>query len=408
MNWDDGGAESATILCDRYWPDVYGGLERKMWNLSRALGRYGWRVRVLTENRTGAAAQETIEPNLVVRRIEPARYGPFWRCISIVRFIWWYRMVRSHVPEGTIWASDPRVAAAVILAGRRRDLVYQPIGCQVAMNRLSRVYPHVDSMRTTAVLRGFDRFAYRYAPRIIFESENAREQFRACYGQRSNVSVVHNGVESPPAGCQGRLLAKRALGLDDRHWVVGFMGRLDPCKDVGFLLRAVSLMEDGHNIRVLVAGDGPDRARLKRMATQFGVDDRVVWAGRCDDPIEAYAAMDVMVLPSVYEVFGNVLQEAMAAGVPVVGRCRDSDPSRPVLVANEELIQQGQTGFIVDPHDPKDMATKLSVLRLFPGARDAMGRRCQAWAVARPWEAVVREYLDVLGRVGNEAIAKAA
>ena len=409
MNWGEGSPKSATILCDRYWPDVYGGLERKMWNLSRALARHGQRVHVLTENRIGAAAQETIEPNLIVRRIEPVRYGPFWRCISMVRFIWWYRLVRAHVPEGTIWASDPRAAAAVILAGRRRDLVYQPIGCNAAMNRLSSVYPHVDSMRTTAVLRGFDRFVYRYAPRIIFESHNSLAQFQQYYSDRKGANVIHNGVEPAIRRGAEQHGARKRWGLEDHHWVVGFVGRLDPCKDIDFLLRAVSSEGVDRDVRLLLVGDGPDREYLERMIAQRGLADRIIWAGRLDDPTDAYAVMDVMVLPSVYEVFGNVILEAMAAGVPVIGRRRDSDPARPVLVANEELIQQGQTGLLVDPHDPEDLARQLMVLRLFPGACKALSRNARKWAVGRSWDAVVREYLNVLGRrVASEPIAEAA
>jgi len=405
MSWDN--TDPVTILCDRYWPDAYGGLERKMWNLSRALASFGNPVRVVTENRVGAPPFETILPNLVVQRVKPICYGPLWRCVSLVRVGWWYRRIRSLPPTGTLWVSDPKMAVAAMLAGRGRDLVYQPIGCHTAMNRLSRVYRRVHTMQTTAVMRWLDRLAYRLAPRIIFESHNVLDQFRRCYGRRSGLCVVHNGVEAAPVDRPSQSQARRRLGLQDDHWVVGFVGRLDPCKDVGFLFRAVAARADSR-VRLLLVGEGPDRFRLEQLAVQHGLADHVVWAGRVDDPARVYAAMDVMVLPSLYEAFGNVILEAMAAGVPVVGRRRDPDPNRPVFTASEELIQDGQTGLLVDPHDPADLGRQLSMLRLFPGARRAMGRRCRAWAAARPWRVVVGLYHDAVTTRSEPQQAKAA
>ncbi len=410
MDQHNGASVSAaTILCDRYWPDAHGGLERKMYNQSRAMARCGVSVHVITENRIGAPKHETIEPNLSVQRIVPMQCGRLWRCRSLVRVWWWYRIIRTKVGAGSIWVSDPRAAVAAVMAGRRGDLVYQPIGCQVAMNRLWQARRGVDTMRTTGVMRWLDRLAYRLAPRIIFESQNVREQFKQSYGPRHSVCDVHNGVEpAPSTSVEARSEALRSLGLKDQHWVVGFVGRLDPCKGLEFLFEAIASDVIDEDICLLLVGDGPDRARLDAMATQLGLTDRIIWAGRLDDLTQTFAAMDVFVLPSVYEAFGNVLMEAMAAGVPVMGRRRDDDPERPVLTANEELILQGQTGLLVDPHDPQDLARQLMVLRLFPGARDAMSRRSRACAASRPWGAVVREYLQVAHQPAEKWAARAA
>lgn len=403
MSWDQVHRTQVTILCERYWPDAHGGLEWKMWNLSRALASAGCTVRVVTGNRANAPPHQNIQPNLTVQRVQPANAGPFWRCASLVCVGWWYRLLRSVVGRGSIWTSDPRMVVASMLAGRINDVVYQPIGCQKAMHHLSCVYPHIDTMRSTAVLRGLDRWAYRIAPRIIFESHNAREQFQGCYGQRSGAFVVHNGVEpavrvSDTTGSE----ARRRWGLTERHWVVGYVGRLDPCKDIGFLFRAVAADPDRHRTRLLLVGQGPDRHRLERLAAQYGLSDRIVWAGRLDEPAVAFGAMDVMVLPSVYEIFGNVILEAMGAGVPVIGRRRDANPHRPVLTANEELIRHGRTGLLVDPHDPDDLAGQLRRLRDDPDLLAAMSRNCRRWASGRSWRVVVQRYFRVMNRTGED------
>ncbi len=399
---------SHIVLCDRFWPDTYGGLERKMWNLSRALAGCGLGVSVITENRTNAPEHEAIKPNLSVQRVGPINYGPFWRCISLMRVFWWRKIIRTQAGPGTLWVNDPRIAVATVLAGRRRDLVYQPIGCATARNRLAVTRPEVYTMRASGVLRFLDRLAHRLAPRVIHESDNVLKQFQDCYGDRRGVRVVHNGVEPAPLDTASRAAARRRWGLDNTHWVVGFVGRLDPTKDLGFLFNAVSRIEDSQDIRLLLVGDGPDQERLQTLATELGIADRIIWAGRCDDPAEAFAAMDAMVLPSVYEAFGNVLMEAMAAGVPVIGRRRDADPSRPVLTPCDELIENGVTGLLVDPHDPADLARQLQVLRLFPGARDAMGRQGRRLTTGRSWDSVVRQYLRVISQPVEHISAQAA
>lgn len=407
-----GDTQLVTILCDRFWPDAHGGLERKMWNLSRAMAGCGLSVRVITENRTGALENEKVNPGLVVERVASPAYGPFWRCRSLVRLAWWYRVVRSRVGAGTIWANDPRVALAVMAAGRRGDLVYQPIGCHAAMHQLWRAIPGVYTMRTTAGFRWLDRLAYKLAPRVIFESRNVQDQFERFYGRKGEggCSVEINGVEpAVKTDTTTREQARAQWGLGEHDWVIGFVGRLDPCKDLEFLFRSVAsgpLADPG--VKLLLVGEGPDRLRLEQLTSRLGLTSRVVWAGRHDNPARAYAAMDVMVLPSVYEAFGNVLMEAMAAGVPVVGRRRDGDFRHPVLTANEELIVHGQTGLLVDPHDPDDLARQLWVLSQFPGAREAMGRRARAWASSRTWHAVVQRYYQSMGRTIDQPLAQAA
>jgi len=407
MSRVEGATQDTTILCDRFWPDTHGGLERKMWNMSRALAGSGVRVCVMTENRCGDAPHEVLEPNLDVYRFSSPHYGPFWRCASFVRLWWWYRIVRSRVGRGTIWVNDPRVALAVMLAGRRGDLVYQPIGCQAARNQLAKARPGVYTMRTTAMMRCFDRAAYRYAPVVIHESQNVLGQYRDCYGDRRNMFCVHNGVEPAPLDSLHPTAARQRWGLESHHYVVGFVGRLDPTKDLGFLFEAVAASGD-QTLRLLLVGEGPDQPWLEQLAGKLGLTDRIVWAGCHDDPTQAFAAMDVMVLPSVYEAFGNVLLEAMAVGVPVIGRRRDTDPHRPVLTACEELIQDGVTGFLADPHDPLDLARLLRILRLFPGARRAMGRSARQRASDQPWQTAIRQYQRIIDQSIRRRLTQAA
>ena len=390
-----------TLLCARYWPEQHGGVESQMGHVSRAFARMGCSVSVFTENRVAAPPFEEIEPGLTVRRFDPLNAGSLWRWSYPLRIRWWVKAIRHAAPRGYIWATDPLMALATVIAGRKTDLVYNPAGCTAAMNLVARRHPHVTTMRTAYTLRGLDRLAYRLAPRVVVGAHNLRQQFETHFGPHKNINVVPHGV-AIPSSLPSHEKARHQRRFAEDDFVIGFVGRLDPTKDLGFLFEALSSRPFDHQVKLLIVGDGPDKLRLDKLAAERDLTDRIVWAGHCQDPNNAYAAMDVMVLPSVYEAFGNVVPEAMVAGVPVIGRRRDPDPRRPVLTASEELIRHGQTGLLVDPHDPADLARQLAVLQMFPGGCQAMGRQARRHAMARLWTVVVSDYLSMLGHLPAE------
>jgi glycosyltransferase involved in cell wall biosynthesis len=114
------------------------------------------------------------------------------------------------------------------------------------------------------------------------------------------------------------------LGLPEHAFVVGFVGRLDPCKDLPHLIRACARPDViSKDDRLLLVGTGPDQRRVTEAVMQMGMADRIVLAGNCagEKLHAAYAAMDAFVLPSLYEGYGMVVLEAMAgAGCGQAGR----------------------------------------------------------------------------------------
>ena len=96
----------------------------------------------------------------------------------------------------------------------------------------------------------------------------------------------------------------------------------------------------------------------------------------------------------------------MAAGTPVVGRRRSDDQTRPVLTANDELIEHGVTGLLVDPHEPDDLADALRLLSGSPGTVRTMGRCARRHALEHPWEKTIEAYEALL--VDHVTLARAA
>ncbi|MEW1721509.1 glycosyltransferase [Streptomyces sp. NPDC093109] len=152
--------------------------------------------------------------------------------------------------------------------------------------------------------------------------------------RRDRIHVVPNGIEAgrfafDPAA---RRAARAHLGLPADAFVAGGVGRLTAGKRFDRLVRAVARLPEA---RLLLVGEGPERARLLRLAEELGAADRVLLYGACEDPPRKdprgdsrkagavglpalLAAMDVAVSTSHDEAFGLAAVEALAAGLPVL------------------------------------------------------------------------------------------
>jgi phosphatidyl-myo-inositol dimannoside synthase len=144
-------------------------------------------------------------------------------------------------------------------------------------------------------------------------------------------------------------------GLRGRR-VLMTLARLAPrerYKGIDEILEALPRLAVDHpHIAYLIAGDGPDRARLEAKACALGVADRVVFAGRIaeEEKVAHYRLADAFAMPGRGEGFGIVYLEALACGVPVLGS--KIDGSRDALLG-------GRLGVLVDPREPEDVLAGL-------------------------------------------------
>jgi glycosyltransferase involved in cell wall biosynthesis len=121
---------------------------------------------------------------------------------------------------------------------------------------------------------------------------------------------------------------------------IGFLGRLDPVKNIDFWVQAVWFAgRDDRNVEGHIFGEGPERERIERAIAAFEVQDRVFLRGGVRDPREALRQMDVLFLSSGGEGFGLVLIEAMASGVPVIA-LRSGGVT--------DIIRDGENGLLIE------------------------------------------------------------
>lgn len=175
---------------------------------------------------------------------------------------------------------------------------------------------------------------------------------------------IDNGVAEPPPVDSAELQMLRAeLGFAPEDFVVGTVGRLlDECKKVSDLIAAVALLRQKNpRARLLIVGDGPDRAALEaKAAVHPGL---AVFTGYRPNPRPYLELMDVFALASAHEAFGLVLVEAMLANLPIVA----------TDVGGIPYVLGGEAGLTVRPSRPDQLAGALSELLADPPRRARMG-----------------------------------
>lgn len=204
--------------------------------------------------------------------------------------------------------------------------------------------------------------------RVIIFSEQQKTLLEHYGVPPINVSVIPNGVD----------VEKYAPGSSDYKesieagLLVGYLGRVDPEKNVDVLLRAFQEVDSGDDVKLVVIGGGSERRRLERRFR----GSRIVFTGQVMDEGERIAmlrAMDIFVLPSLVEGLSLSLLEAMACGVATVATDVGSDG---------EALRGA--GVLVEPKDlDGQLRLALRTLYDFPDFRAELGRRARARTVER-------------------------
>lgn len=183
------------------------------------------------------------------------------------------------------------------------------------------------------------------------------------------VHLINNGVANPAPvdrACMTDLRSRLGIGPDDL--VIGSVGRLyDDHKRFSDVIRAmVHVLQSYPTAKLLIVGGGKDEDILRGLAAELGLTDRVMFTGYQPDPRVYYAVMHVFALASAHEAFGLVLVEAMFMGLPVVATRVGGIPW---------VVKEGETGFLVEPRAPQDLANRLVQLCADEGLRHTMGEK---------------------------------
>lgn len=198
----------------------------------------------------------------------------------------------------------------------------------------------------------------RLADAVATPSEVTAGELRADYGARV-VAVIPNGVGEMQA-------APRGSG-DHGNPVVLYGGALRSRKALAVLLVAlVELRRSFPRATLLLAGDGEQRSALERQARELGIVEAVRFLGAVprQEMARWYGSVDIFCLPSIYEGFPVTILEAMSVGLPIVATTVAGIP---------EAVEEGVSGYLVEPEDARALAAALGRLAGDPALRRRMG-----------------------------------
>ena len=182
-----------------------------------------------------------------------------------------------------------------------------------------------------------------------------------------------------------RAAVRRALSGDEQ-FVVLVVAQLIKAKAVDILLRSLASLPE--HIVAWVAGDGEERESLRDLSRTLGLEQRVRFLGYCEDVSRLMQGADCLVIPSRWqEAVGLVVLEGMATGLPVVGSAVGGIP---------EHIEDGHSGFLVEPGNIGELAKRIEWLESNADARRRLGERGRAVALDRfALERRLADYLAV-------------
>ena len=159
---------------------------------------------------------------------------------------------------------------------------------------------------------------------------------------------------------------RKEIGVPDEKILVISAGELIERKNHEVIIRALGKLQDP-DIYYAIAGKGPLLDRLKQVASEVGISDRVLFLGFRTDVFELYHAADISAFPSKIEGLGLAGVEAMAAGIPLV-----SSNVHGIL----DYVIDGKTGYAVPPNDVDGFASALEKLAHDPALRESMRQNC--------------------------------
>jgi glycosyltransferase involved in cell wall biosynthesis len=190
---------------------------------------------------------------------------------------------------------------------------------------------------------------YKAASRIVANSRWVAEQAAASGAPPEKLTVVYEGAEIPPRFTHElRERARARWGISPSAPLLGCVGVLLPDKGQEWLIRELAeVKKEFPATKLLLAGDGPCRARLESLARDLGLKDDVIFAGFVKDIETVYAALDVFLLPSMFEALNNSLLAAMAYEIPSIAFNKG---------ALGEIIEDGKSGLLVSGQNSKEIS----------------------------------------------------
>jgi len=365
--------------------------------MAAALARRGHRIEVIVPEPPGPHEWEGLPGWLRGVVVFPA---PYLRPARAQRLFFGAGVPDNLSSNPALWAAVPLATAGLTAAAMRRSAGWDAVVSHWLLpsaligGAIRRGAPHLAVAHSGDVhlLRGSRlgpaaaRVILRCADRIGFVGEGLRDEFAGLLGPGAaraagRLAIAPMGIDpAAMAPSRPREELRARMGLD--RFTVLFLGRLVPIKGVDVLLEAVA---GARGPGLIVAGDGPSRGDLERLAGRLGADAWFVGEVGPSERADLMCACDVLAVPSRvladgrHEGLPTVILEAMTARLPVVA----ADTG-----GIGEVVRHGETGLLFRPERPDELRVRLEELAAGPDLPRRMAAGAAKVARERTWDAV--------------------
>jgi glycosyltransferase involved in cell wall biosynthesis len=279
--------------------------------------------------------------------------------------------------------SNVAIIISSLMSGRRNRIV---LSVHTLLSAQMRIHAANYRVRLIGILV---RLFYRRADSIVAVSEAVKADLTENFNIDSqNVLVINN----PAVPEEIEKLSSESVAEIVFHEgvpVVLFVGRLSRVKGVDSLLKAFSRVAGQREARLVVLGEGDEKAGLRRLSSDLGLDSKVHFLGYKENPYKYMKNATLFVLPSLYEGFGIVLVEAMACGIPVV--------ATKSYKGIEDIVADEKSGLLVPVGDENALASAIIRLLDDSGLRALLAEEGKKRAIEFSADKIAEKYMAVLG-----------
>ena len=336
-----------------------GGGQMHVLLLAKYLRGADFEVEIATEA-SGWLVQQALELSFVVHQIAISNQFT-WQSFQNIRQLLideQFDILHTHGGTAGFWG---RSVAAML--GKRPIIVHTYHGLHY-LNVLEGSGQAVQQQIKRELFKRIDRFLLNYTGRIICVCRSDYDKaIAAGVATVDRTSIVYNGIEVDKFSRQiDRVVARKIFNLDPTEFVFGNVGRLHEQKGHKFLLQAIAKMTN--RVQLVIIGDGKLLHELIALADRLEISDQISFLGARADINEFLSAIDVFVMPSLWEGQPIALLEALALGKPCIASAVDGIP---------EIITDGVNGYLVQSKDVEALAIAMHGLPSANASNKAIG-----------------------------------
>lgn len=309
--------------------------------------------------------------------------------------------VGMSVAPWLLYSAMKPVLSRLLAAGHRYDIIdahyFYPDGIAAAMlGRRFRIPVVITAHGTDlniipryAIPRRMIVWAASQAAGLVTVSQDLKSKLVALGVEADRIRVLGNGADLKHFRPLDREAARARLGIQGPTLVA--VGALIPRKGHHLTIEAMASLP---GVNLLIAGDGPERARLMKLVEKLNLSDRVRFLGQVPhfDLPKLYSAADAMVLPSSFEGWASVFLESIACGTPVITT---------KVGGNAEVISHPAAGLLIDERNVSSLVSALR--RFFANPPDRAETR--AFAERYSWDITAAGQLEMFRQILDKVTA---